>query len=346
MAKRPSIARLLCTLVYVDEPQVILLERDADAKVIAVAIDKAGYRYPFLGAEISASQWDRYRRGFLDLRYLFLYPRWRRWYLFDLAEATNGLVPLRFAEPVDYRNEAYLPEAGFFSRDHTEFADDAASSQLEIQTYAIDGSWDLPDFSQFYSKVTDLYSFFLSLSEYVSPTGRLDLKKAIGEAFRGHPLRGGSSYINLYNDLYDAQDIDDRLIVKRIQYASPGRVDVDGRADIFEMINLSLDLFAANYNSIKTEYLEIHKYLHNSHLLKRDAVRIELESGISKFILNKSKEFASIMHLDQLDLIYKLTDKNPLSTIKILLSFYRRMERYYLFFAEGRVKEHASPEKI
>ena len=342
MAKRNYKATLVGTLVYIDEPQVLLLERDADAKIVAVAIDIEGYQYPFLGAEISSPQWDRYRRGFVDLRYLFLYPRWRRWYLFDLADAKDGEVPLKFAEPSVYKDDAYLPAAGFFSRDHTEPTAGISKTQLETQTYAIDGSWDLPDFSQFYAKITDLYSFFLSLEEYMSSTARLDLKKAIGGAFRGHPLRGGSRYINLYNDLYDAQDIDDRLIVKRIQYASPGRVDVDGRSDIFEKLNCSLDLFAANYDAIKTEYLEIHRYLHDSRLLKRDAARVELDSAIAKYILGRAREFAKIMQLEQFDLIYSLTDKNPLATIKILLSFYRRMERYYLFFAEGRVKDHSA----
>lgn len=338
MARRNFKASFVGTLVFVDEPQLILLERSPDAKIISAAIDDSDYESPFLGAEINSSQWDRYRRGFLDLRYLFLYPRWKRWYLFDLADIEDNFIPLRLADASIYRNESYLPASGFFSRDHTDSIDPIIETKLQTQSYAIDGSWDLPDFSQFYGKVSDLYSFFLSLSEYVSPTTRLDIKKAIGEAFRGHPLRGGSSYVNLYNDLYSAQDFDNRLMVKKIQYASPGHVNVDGRADIFGDIDASLDNFSHNFDSIREEYLQIHKYLSESRLLKKSSDEISDNDPLGKYILKISKEFADIMNLDQFDLIYKMTDKKPLSAVKILLSYYRRMERYYMFFAEGRVR--------
>ena len=34
------------TLVYLNEPQVVLLDHGADAKIIGVAINKKGYDYP------------------------------------------------------------------------------------------------------------------------------------------------------------------------------------------------------------------------------------------------------------------------------------------------------------
>jgi hypothetical protein len=63
-------ATYVSTFVYVDEPQVILLDRGRDAKVIAIAIVRGGMQYPFLGAEISSSQLERYLRECSDLRYL------------------------------------------------------------------------------------------------------------------------------------------------------------------------------------------------------------------------------------------------------------------------------------
>lgn len=109
------------TPVFLDEPQVVLLERNPDSKIIGVAIDKEGLKYPFLGAEISFAQWQRYRRQYVDLRYLFLMPRWKRWYIFDLASVQyDKRVTLTRAQKEDYKNEHYLPSHGFFARSHTE----------------------------------------------------------------------------------------------------------------------------------------------------------------------------------------------------------------------------------
>ena len=84
-------AKFVSLLVYLDERQVVMLDHGDDAKIIGVAIEKEGYEFPFLGAEISFSQWERYNRQFVDLRYLFLVPKWKRWYLFDLADQDENV---------------------------------------------------------------------------------------------------------------------------------------------------------------------------------------------------------------------------------------------------------------
>jgi hypothetical protein len=50
-------------LEYMDGPQVVLLERSADFKIVAAAIEKPGELHPFFGSAISYDQWERYRRG-------------------------------------------------------------------------------------------------------------------------------------------------------------------------------------------------------------------------------------------------------------------------------------------
>src|SRR5271155_3723202 len=103
---RRKSGKYISTLVYLDEPQVILLEHGNDAKIISVAIEKEGYDYPFLGAEISNSQWIRYIRQFVDLRYLFLAPKWRRLYIFDLMKQDkDGYIPLEIAGADVAKNE-------------------------------------------------------------------------------------------------------------------------------------------------------------------------------------------------------------------------------------------------
>ena len=114
-------ARFVQTYVYMDEPQVVLLDHGLDAKIIAVAIDKPGYELPFLGAEISFQQLQRYLREFVDLRFLLTFPAYEKWFIFDLAKMSpDKEVGLIAAEKEDYKNEEYLPSHRFFARNHTE----------------------------------------------------------------------------------------------------------------------------------------------------------------------------------------------------------------------------------
>src|SRR6202166_3911526 len=86
--------------------------------------------------------------------------------------------------------ENYIPEAGFFAYNHSEKIKEDENKELATQKYLTDGIWDLPDFTNFYNKLTDLYAFFLSLKKYVADDTPFDIKKRIKESFQEQPLRG------------------------------------------------------------------------------------------------------------------------------------------------------------
>jgi len=211
-------AQFVGTYVYLDEPQVVLLDHGDDAKIIGVAIEKDGYEYPFLGAEISLPQLHRYKREFVDLRYLFLMPRWNRWYIFDLSKSNeNGTIALKRAEKDDYRNDDLLPSPGFFARNHTEKIDDDPVASLATQKYLIDGSWSPSDLSMFFGRINDLYSFFIGIKKFLSSSTTLEQKRALVVAFTDHPMRGGSSYVGFYGDLKGLLGFDERLAMGGIK---------------------------------------------------------------------------------------------------------------------------------
>jgi hypothetical protein len=337
----PRAATLIQVLEYMDGPQAVLLERTADARVVAVAIDRTGYADAFFGAEISRDQWERYRRGFLDLRFLFMFPKYSAWYFFGLKANKKGNIALEPAQKDDYAIEHYVPEPGFFAYDHSEPIETKPSEGLSTQHYRTDGIWELPDFSHFYNKITDLYVFFLSLKKYVADDTRIDLKKRIKDSFSGQPLRGGSSYGNLYGGLLSVQELRDKLSIGKIRYASPGEVDVRGLMDIFDEMAVALNEFGSNYKSVKEKYSILHDYLAKSKLLKADSQRFDKDGAVAKYLHREGKKFANSLRLGDADLIYTLADRNALIFVKILLAHYRRLEKYFMFFAEGRVKEPA-----
>jgi hypothetical protein len=331
-------ATLAQVLEYMDGPQAVLLTRGNISKIAGVAIEKKGYTHPFFGAEISIDQWERYRRGLMDFRSLFMIPRFKAWYIFDLSHKENDEIILNPAVRDEESEEHYIPESGFFSYDHSEPIIATRSEELVTQKYKTDGIWDLPDFTQFYNKLNDLYVFFLSLDKYSSDTTPQIRKRSIRDAFSGHPLRGGSSYVNLYHDLAAAQELRDRISVGKLRYASPGEVDVEGKPEVFSQIDAAWAQFIKNYDGLKNKYDVLYKYLSKNKLLKVSIEMFDPNGAIAKYIKSESDNFAEMLNLRESELIYELTDRHPLKFAKILLSYFRRAERYYLFFVEGRVK--------
>jgi hypothetical protein len=332
-------ALYVSTLVYLDEPQIVLLDHGDDAKIIGVAIEKEGYEYPFLGAEVSFSQWERYRRQFVDLRYLFLVPKWRRWFLFDLADlGEDKKIPLERAKQEDYRNNKFLPSHGFFSRDHTEPEPSFGETKLGIQKFSIDGNWEPADLSIFFGRINDLYSFFLGLSKFASTSTTQTQKRALVEAFTENTLHSGFNYVNFYGDLKGLLGFDERLAMGSIVKQSPGFVDVEGKEDTLKELGGAFENYVNNQESLKAKYNELHGYMSKANLLKKaGAERLEATDAVSKFIKEKNEAFSAELGVD-LKTIDRLTSRHVVSTAKILLSYHRRLERYHVFFVEGRVK--------
>lgn len=321
-----------------DEPQVVVLNHGNDAKIIGVAIEKENFKYPFLGAEVSFNQWERYKREFVDLRYLFLLPRWRKWYIFDLAELdSHKKVPLIPAAKEDYQNEDFLPTHGFFSRNHTEIDESAVAKILATQKYLIDGAWEPIDLSGFFARVNDLYSFFLGLQKFLSVNTTTIQKRALVEAFTEHPMRGGSSYVAFYGDLKGLLGFDERLAMGRIVKQSPGFVDLEGKSEILDEITGAFANYSENREELKPRYDKLHSYMSKGKLLKMESEKFDKTSVVAKYLKENGQEFAEYLGVDY-NTIDKLTGHNALATVKILLSHWRRLDRYHLFFAEGRVQ--------
>ena len=334
-------AKYVSTLVYLDEPQVVMLDRGDDAKIIGVAIEKEGYDFPFLGAEISFTQWERYNRQFVDLRYLFLLPRWKRWYIFDLGDQDeNDRVPLENAEKEDFKNEKYLPSHGFWARSHTE--DDPvfeASTEIVTQKFVIDGTWDPPDISQFFGRINDLYSFFLGIGKFLSTNASHEQKRALVEAFTDNTLHSGFNYVNFYGDLRGLVRFGERLAMPAIVKQSPGFVNVEGKSATLQDVANALATYETMQETLKEQYNDLHKFLSRMKLLtKKGSGRLEKGDAISEEIKKKNAAFADNLQIN-LGAINKLTSNDSLLAAKILLSHYRRLERYHLFFAEGRAKQ-------
>lgn len=334
--RKSGLSEFLTTLVFLDEPQVILLKHTKKSYFICVAVDNADDDGEFVCAQVSEIQLDRYLRGKSDLLYLFKYPQFNRWGRFSIFNMKENKIRIKYTEFKDLLDEE-LPLPGFFSRDHTEeFSINGEPSSN--QNFDIDGSWDLPEFTQFYSKLTDLYVYELSLLEFSNDNVNAEKKRKIADAFSTYPWRGGSSYVHFYSDLLKSQSPQDRLGVRSIQYASPGHVDISGRREAFDKIILLVKNFENNRNLILEKYNKLHKYLRDQKLLRVEGDRFDNDSAIADFINSNARSLAADLKLSDIDTVFYLSGKNSLAFAKIVLSICRRMESFFEYFAEGRVE--------
>jgi hypothetical protein len=331
-------ATYVTTFVYVDEPQVILLDRGRDPKVIGVAIDRGGMAFPFLGAEISTNQLERYQREFVDLRYLFDMPYYHRWYLFDLGTMSkeNKSIWITEADKEDYQNEDYLPARQFFARQHTEPMELPALAAAGVQRHMLDGNWEASDYSKLVRQVGSLYAFYLAIQRLKSATSSAIQKSNLRKAFTEYPFRGGSSYVNFYNDLIGALAFHERVATGAIQKASPGFIDVEGDMATLGQVVDAMKHFQAGYETLEPQYKFLHEFLSSLDFLTAAPDQIKLTTSTARSIEGHARKLADGMGLSY-DVIDQLAG-NPLSTAKIVLAHYRRLDRYFLFFAEGRAR--------
>ena len=336
MIKQRS-AKYVRTLVYIDEPQLILL-RAHKTNVIAVAVPPTTTDESlFFATTVLPNDLDKYMEGSVDLRYLFTYPTKRSHFYFDLNKMdSDGRIDMSVWTG-DLKEE-YLPAPRFFSNMHTESEPDGGEEvSTATETLLVDGEWDMPEFGAFYSKYSDIY-YFISISDmYMQEMTPTNMKKYIKEAFSEPPYRGGSSYLHLFDRLPRATRRQDRLRMDKIQYASPGFVDVNGDSETFREVEFLVKNYISNRKEIRQKYNDLYKFLSKMKLLNIPAQNFDRNNTLSPFIQRSTISLAESLKISNYDAISELANGNTLIVAKLILALQRRIEETARFFAQGRV---------
>lgn len=337
--RKASVDRVL---VYMDGPQVMTLKGSRHSHWIGVAIDTDGLDYPFFCSQVSSEELIRYFDGHVDLRYLFTYTKYKDYMMFDYAKYNGADIYMSPIEPT----EDYMPEKGFFARDHTESVSHSESSLSPSQTsddeyiVDIDGNWEFPEFSSFSEKMSGVYSFLYSLNTLSHhKNGQLGSKLSrLEETFSSHPWQGGFSYVHFYNDLYFSIPKVDRLNVRKIAYASPGHIALEGNKSTFSDVEVALSAMKKNFSKSREYYGNLHRFLSRNKLLTASADTIRGSASVQKVVEESVTALAKSISLKHVPIIYKYSEQNWIITAKIVLSYFRRINELFRFYAEGRAK--------
>jgi hypothetical protein len=336
-------ARFIQTLIFYDEPQLILLKSDKDTDIIAVAVQKSDMEYPFFACEVRPKTFDRYLDGKADLHYVFQDAVRDKYYFLDLEDTDDDLVPLIPADSDEARNPAYWPLPGAFSRSHTLLYRPRLRATT-AKVFKIDGNWSASDFARFHGKISNLYAMIVVLNNMDTPQAQHE-KEYIKDSIHRRFWAGGGSYLGFYDDLFDHVQSLKPLEVERIQYASPGEIALSGDSDAFSDIDRIIEQFESNHRALHDMYNNLHRTLGREKLLRPQGRTRFSNPELSGLVKRDTTALATAMKIEKIDDIYEACDSNSLVFCKVILSVYRRANEIYMFRAEGRVQDTSFTER-
>jgi len=209
----------------------------------------------------------------------------------------------------------------------------------------IDGKWTLEDWYLLPHTYSQVYAFMYSLQEIkkedneISDNFDISFDERILFTYTSQPWRGGYSAVNFYNYLKNLIPPKHRPRINAIHYESPGFMVLILFVPVAIAIKEIVQSFCKAGKSIHSLYNEIYKGMQERKLLQIDVKKKELELRQTdlKFINSSTESLVKLLGFKNIKELHTVT-KNPLTSLKILLSFYRRIRSLVDYTNEGKTK--------
>ncbi len=189
-------------------------------------------------------------------------------------------------------------------------------------TIKIDGAWSLEDFYELPHIFEQVYAFQCAF--VTREAGDAD---RLAYAFKPYPWRGGYSTVNFYNGIKGRLPQDIRPKVKSIQYSSPGWIALTSVLVLAAtQVGKVVRVFVESATSLNHLYNDIYKGLQDRKLLRIEGEHKQLELARSEldFAEESAQRLSTALGFESLSALNARTG-NPLESLKILMSYYRRV---------------------
>lgn len=202
----------------------------------------------------------------------------------------------------------------------------------------LDERWKLEDFSVLTKEYMQLYGFYYVLRA-------IEENKLSNLEFERMPWLGGGSVVGFFSILGKFVEPSANPEVKRIQYASPGFIELTLIVEVAKDIGIIVSALSGSVASIAGTYHLIHSQYH-----KRKLTQLKIKD-LEALLLREEIEFVkqSVQELhegfkltsSQINALHKLSKGDELVQLKMLLALYRRATP----IADLQSKNKASFEK-
>lgn len=254
--------------------------------------------------------------------------------LHELITSADILFVVDIDDDLQYQN-IRLVESESLPENYLPEIDSYPENGQENYKLLIDKSWTLQDLSKIPDAYNKVYAIIHSLEVELIDEDQEQLEFA----YRAYPWRGGWSTANFYGKLTKLIPPKNRPTIASIQYASAGWIELE----LFTPISFNIESVIINFVNSQKELDAVYKDIYKG-LRARKLTQISAKP--SEFVLgNDNIQFAesSIERLSSLlgftDYVPRLNDltANPLAGLKILLAFYRQLEKLAEYQISGKV---------
>ena len=201
----------------------------------------------------------------------------------------------------------------------------------------LDGRWNLEELSEATRDYTQLYGFAYSLLSDL-PTAR---REEIDYIYGKFPWRGGYSTVNFFNQLFHKIPPNLRPEVERIQYASPGFIELSELLLVAVTVAGIVKAVCSAIGNAHDIYRKIQKGSVEHELAKINLTKEQLDLTQKQLTFSESasKSLVKLFGLTKAQdrLLDQKVQGNQIMKLKILLSVFRRVEPLAKRQSEGKI---------
>ena len=194
----------------------------------------------------------------------------------------------------------------------------------------LDNEWDMEELATLSRLYIQCYSLVFSLSDFAVKTDNERTFDWFKGAYAKYPWRGGFSTINFYHTLYAKIPYEQRPVIQEIRYASPGHIKLKEAVLVAGMLAGIVAAITTSIDNAHDTYNKIQYGMSQRKLTKLDVdiKELQLKQEQIKFIKESKKQLIEELEVPKLmqSELSRRSEKNELMELKILMSFYRRLE--------------------
>ena len=323
-------------LIEFDGPFVSLFKSDRDDDALFVWLDCDKYKNRWCIAQLARGTLREYLNATIALRDVI--DRAGELYLYDVGSSGRRSNFVAVSSELLPSNYLPAPDSYLDLSFATEAAIKLASEATELYEFKLDGDLYLEDVSAISKLITQLYSFHYGLNYSYRPAVREKLLEIMSK------WHGGINAVNIFSGLKSVIPSIHRPKINRLLYASPGYIELDALPELTGHIEDSLRqvlpasafekteaLYSAAYVYFRKEKLsgfDDHSSVRSSSLTTAQAA--QLESFIQSFF--------DALNWQPLSAGFKSLDNSPLSRLRVVLAYYRRLRNLRDLMQRGKVK--------
>ena len=205
----------------------------------------------------------------------------------------------------------------------------------------LSGEWTLADLHTFSRTYSQLYMFQYSLKfqDWLTPPAEPEFGDWIRDPYTVNPWVGGWDAVNFYRQLEKRVPPPHHPTLASMHYASPGWIELNLEATVAVAIHIAVYAFITNAMRLNRLYNEIYKGMREREIMKIKVKRqqLKLDKETEEFIDKSNRVLSSELQLEHREQLNRLTE-NPLTTLRLLLSYHRRNKKLSKYETTGKTK--------